>query len=346
MPGAPDPVYVASRRVLLDALDALRGHLDALVLVGAQAVYIHAGEADLAVAPTTTDGDLAIDPKHLGAEPIIETALGAAGFAQEAVGIWQMSIDAEGILRTVQVDLLVPDSLGGPGRRGARIPPHGKHVARKVVGLEGALVDREQHMLTALESRDDRRLTMAVAGPAALMVAKVHKIRERVDDADRLSDKDALDVYRLLRAVATEELVRRFAVLRENSLSRAVTEQALESLPVLFGGVTRPGTVMAVRAAGLLEAGATVAASLVELSTDFLRAIGRTLHRTPRQNRRCPSCHHTRSALLTCYGTVQIAMAAQLSSRNSAGISELWDWIGSYLGATTPCSIPDATPPP
>jgi hypothetical protein len=51
MPGVPDPIYVAARRALLNALDALQPHLEALVLVGAQAVYLHAGEGDLAVAP-------------------------------------------------------------------------------------------------------------------------------------------------------------------------------------------------------------------------------------------------------------------------------------------------------
>ena len=60
MPGAPDPLYVAARRVLLDALTALHDHLGAIVLVGAQAVYVHAGEGDLVVAPFTTDADLAI----------------------------------------------------------------------------------------------------------------------------------------------------------------------------------------------------------------------------------------------------------------------------------------------
>ncbi len=33
-------LYVAARRVLLDALDALAGQREALILVGAQAVYI------------------------------------------------------------------------------------------------------------------------------------------------------------------------------------------------------------------------------------------------------------------------------------------------------------------
>jgi hypothetical protein len=43
---------------LLDALVALEPHIDALVLVGAQATYLHTGDADLAVAEYTTDADL------------------------------------------------------------------------------------------------------------------------------------------------------------------------------------------------------------------------------------------------------------------------------------------------
>ena len=45
MPGEPDPQYVRARCVLLDAADALAAHLDSVVLVGAQAVYLHTGEA-------------------------------------------------------------------------------------------------------------------------------------------------------------------------------------------------------------------------------------------------------------------------------------------------------------
>lgn len=61
----PDAVYVQARRVLLDALEALGDQRDALVLVGAQAIYLHTGEGDLAVAPYTTDGDIALDPSEL-----------------------------------------------------------------------------------------------------------------------------------------------------------------------------------------------------------------------------------------------------------------------------------------
>jgi len=63
MPGAPDSEYVAARRVLLDALEALRAHLDALVLVGAQAIYLHTGAIDLALAEATglvQDGDVRV----------------------------------------------------------------------------------------------------------------------------------------------------------------------------------------------------------------------------------------------------------------------------------------------
>jgi len=275
MPGAPDPLYVAARRVLLDALQAVRGHLEALVLVGSQAVYIHSGEIDLAVAPYTTDGDLAIDPNQLGPEPVLETALTAAGFGQrpDVVGIWHRSIEVSGEVRSVTVDLLVPDSLGGRGRRGARIPPHGKQVARKVVGLEATLVDRDRRNIAALDPGDDRRFDIWIAGPAGLLVAKIHKIRERVTSRDRTSDKDALDVYRLLRAVSTVELAHRVRGLLGSRLSRDATMVAIEQLPRLFGSPTALGCQMATRSAAQAVDATTLAASLVALTEDLLGAL-------------------------------------------------------------------------
>ena len=60
--------YVAARTALLDALDVLVDHRDALVVVGAQAVYARTAGAGLVTAPYTDDGDLAIDvkPWHRG----------------------------------------------------------------------------------------------------------------------------------------------------------------------------------------------------------------------------------------------------------------------------------------
>src|ERR1700733_2300728 len=72
--------YVAARAVLLDALEALKDHLSAIILVGAQAVYLHAGSGDFVEPPMTTDADLALDGTRLGTEPEITAALTKAKF--------------------------------------------------------------------------------------------------------------------------------------------------------------------------------------------------------------------------------------------------------------------------
>lgn len=82
MPGDADtdPLYVLARRALLDGLEALEPHLGSVVVVGAQAVYLHTGPADLPVAEFTTDADLAIAPEFLADEPSIQTLLEERGF--------------------------------------------------------------------------------------------------------------------------------------------------------------------------------------------------------------------------------------------------------------------------
>ena len=69
-----------ARRVLLDALEALGTHRKAVVLVGAQAVYLRVGEGNLAVSPFPTDADLAIDPRGPDDEPSLAEAMKGAGF--------------------------------------------------------------------------------------------------------------------------------------------------------------------------------------------------------------------------------------------------------------------------
>lgn len=49
--------YVEARRVLLNALDALRPHLDAVVVVGAQAVYLRTAGRLEGYQPFRTDAD-------------------------------------------------------------------------------------------------------------------------------------------------------------------------------------------------------------------------------------------------------------------------------------------------
>jgi hypothetical protein len=87
------------------------------------------------------------------------------------IDIWQEQVKVRGINQMIGVDLLVPESLSGPGRRAARIPPHARQTARKVAGLEGALVDRDMHKIGALDPMDVRQFELMGAGPAALIVA-------------------------------------------------------------------------------------------------------------------------------------------------------------------------------
>jgi len=268
MPGVADPLYVRARAALIDAAEALVVHRDALVLVGAQAIYLHTGDANLAIAEYTTDADFTVAPADLAATPLLADLLGARGFTpREHPGGW---LSPDGIY----LDLMVPERLAGAGSRGARLGPHGKRAARRAKGLEGALIDRGRLKIGALDPGDGRTVELWVAGPGALLVAKVHKIAERVGNQDRVRDKDALDVLRLLRAVATEDLANRLALLRRSDLSSAITNEAISMLPDLFGTSESAGAAMAVRAAGQGEDPATIAGSAIALVEDLLTELG------------------------------------------------------------------------
>jgi hypothetical protein len=274
-----DELYVVARRVLLDALEALGAHLDAVVLVGAQAIYLRVGEGDLAVAPYTTDGDLAIDPAVLAEIPPIERALTAAGFqpkAKDSVGVWITHRPTTQDPRTeVGVDLLVPASVSpGKGRRAARLRGHDERAARIVRGLDGALIDADRLRLTALDPEDRRAFELRVAGPAALLVAKVHQIAER-RGTSRASDKDALDVLRLLRGTETPDLAGRYQRLLGDARSSPTAEAALALLGQQFTGRRGAGVEMLLRAVGPLADPEEVAASSEILAADLLRALGR-----------------------------------------------------------------------
>lgn len=269
MPGAPDPLYVKARRVLLDALEALQPHLDAVVLVGAQAIYEHTGAAsDLAVAEYTTDADLAVAPADLDDSPLLEEALTEHHFKPgKDPGRW---VSPDGIY----VDVMVPEALAGRGRRSAALKPHGKQSARRAKGLEGALVDRDLHTITSFEQADHRSTEVWVAGPSALLVAKLHKIAERTGSQDRVRDKDALDLFRLLRAVPTTALVRGLRALTDSELARTVTDEAIAHLNDLLASTEGEGIEMVVRAAGTEEDASTIAASAVALTSDLLNGLG------------------------------------------------------------------------
>jgi hypothetical protein len=63
-----DPQVVSARRALLDALDALGPHRDAVILVGAQAIYLHTGSAEVADVPPTPPSAPQSHPAHFLAQ--------------------------------------------------------------------------------------------------------------------------------------------------------------------------------------------------------------------------------------------------------------------------------------
>ena len=254
---------------MLDVLDVLGPHLKSVILVGAQAIYIHTGEAEFAISPFTYDADLAIDPFKLAASPRLVEVMEKAHFGlTDQPGLYKRIIDG------AQVDLLVPAALGGGGRRGARLGSQGNNAAMKVRGLEGALVDHSPVQINSLDENDHRIHIMEVAGPAALLVSKVLKISERAQGAKRRQDdKDAFDVFRLLRAAQTPDLAKGLNNLLSNNLSAAVTAEAIEAFKWLFGNTTSDGVQMVVRHIIGIESEDITSASCLALSKDLIRAL-------------------------------------------------------------------------
>ncbi len=272
-----DELYVLARGVLLDALDALGAHRDAVVLVGAQAVYLRVGEADLAVAPYTTDGDLVIDPSILTEIPPLDRSLVAAGFlprTTSSVGSWvtrratSLGRDAD-----VEIDLMVPESVSpGTGRRAARLPGQDIRAARIVRGLEGALIDADVMRLAALDPSDTRTIDVRVARPAALLVAKLHKIAERIG-TDRLEDKDALDVLRLLRGTSTNQLADRYRALLADRRAQTSARVGTGMLTSLFAERHGEGLAMVARATLGLADPDELTASCLLLASDLITSL-------------------------------------------------------------------------
>ncbi len=265
-----DRNYIDARETLLDAVEALEPHGDAVNLVGAQAIYAHVDDDSFAISPFTYDADIALDPGMLRGAPAIVEAMSRAGFRlSDQPGLYRRDEGA-------QVDLLVPEAVGGPGRRAARLGVHGNRAAMKVRGLEGALVSHAFRKVSSMIPGTDRSCILKVAGPAALLVAKAHKIGERLVGPDvrrqEQLPKDAFDMFRLLRAVETTELASEFGLLQSHEISSRVTSEALATIQRLFGAPSGMGTQLVVRSVLNLEDSEFIAASTVALSRDLLDA--------------------------------------------------------------------------
>lgn len=279
MNGQPPAIqYIEARRALLDALGALQAHGDAFVLIGAQAVYARTAGRLPGYQPFTTDADLALNPSMLGTVPLLADAMLDAGFEFSGEpGIWNRRMVRAGFAGDilVPVDLIVPAQVAAKaGRRGARLPGgHGNTAARKSVGVEGALVDHDRLLLTSFETEDPRRIHVNIAGPAALLVAKAHKLGERLATPQRLMAKDAGDVFRLFEATPLGELVRVMRTLLTDERSADASVSSLAFIRELFATPRAPGTQLAVQALGVAVDEPTVVSTMTTYTHDLLERL-------------------------------------------------------------------------
>ncbi len=128
--------------------------------------------------------------------------------------------------------------------------------------------------IRSLETTDDREVVAFVAGPAALLVAKLHKLGECREQPSRFLDKDAYDVYRLLVAIVTVDLARSLGRLLDESLSAPATRWALGYLAELFAiGPDGLGSRMTGRAESFVGDPDTVARAVSILAADLIAVV-------------------------------------------------------------------------
>jgi hypothetical protein len=114
---------------------------------------------------------------------------------------------------------------------------------------------------------------MYVAEPGALLVAKLHKLWERTTNDDRVKAKDALDVFRILRAISTPDLAQRLDRLRASEEAGSVTTTAITQLHELFGRRDGRGIELAIRATTPLVDPEELTLSSIALTDDLIAAI-------------------------------------------------------------------------
>ena len=138
------------------------------------------------------------------------------------------------------------------------------------------MIDNSKMVIQALApASDSREFSVSVAGPAALLVAKLHKIHDRIDTPQRSDNKDAHDVYRLLRAIETPVFVDAIGRLLDQAVSGTVTRDALGQLRELFAhGARARGSLMAGAAEEMVGDPLAVSESVALLAQDLLEALG------------------------------------------------------------------------
>ncbi len=255
---------------MLDVLEALGSQRNAVVLVGAQALYSYTSHFKSNIAEFTQDADLAFRPELLASSPLLEVALADAGFTPDIKGQPGRWISPGNI----PIDFMVPQRLAGTKNRSAGVSPHAKNTARNTRGIEGCMVENEIQIIRSLASSDTRAYEISVAGPSSLLIAKTIKISERIEEGRILEDKDAHDIYRLLSAVPIATLTFGFSKLRSNELSRDITEIGLKHFEEFFArGPEAEGSLRAGQAEFGFGDPTIISQSVAFLARDLLEAL-------------------------------------------------------------------------
>lgn len=107
-----------------------------------------------------------------------------------------------------------------------------------------------------------------------MLIAKLHKVGERVDRTpDRLKNKDASDLFLLLRVTETATLAATLQRLRRIPSTAETTETALRYLQELFTSDAGAGIRLLRAAVAGIEDEETVARSCIVLAEDLVIAL-------------------------------------------------------------------------
>jgi hypothetical protein len=202
-----------SRHLLIKAVNALSVLEKAITIVGAHAVHVWVqnvwGPVEM---EATRDADIVLNPSFVADSPKIIELLQEIGIepaSRDRPGIYGLSTErALPWAARTTFDVLVPETYAGSGRRAARIVGQ-KNAASRAVGLELSLWDRHLMELAMIDD-PKKSIEVFVAGPAALLVSKAHKVHERFEQVsirpERLRPKDSGDVALLMMVSDPKEV--------------------------------------------------------------------------------------------------------------------------------------------
>jgi hypothetical protein len=107
-----------------------------------------------------------------------------------------------------------------------------------------------------------------------LLVAKLHKLGDRLATPERLQAKDAGDAYLLVDAVRPDVMAETLRMLLADERSAATTTKSLVYLDRLFLTPGSPGTGLAVEALRNLLPQVTVIAAMTAYTGELRRLLG------------------------------------------------------------------------